>query len=207
MLAALRRTRLADLARVSLATWIPTLIAVSAIMGAVAAWRASVAASSADDAAGVAVQQRLLQAESDGRYAAQATHNSRIAALVRLTPELPPGEARDVSAWLSQFSFYAPDDAAPSTGPFALAKEQVALRNWDDEGYLLLTPRTFDRRADLEHRHANRLVGLAAVFVLALFLLSIAQLVDDRARPRRAIFALGVGTLIASIVLLVVAGL
>jgi hypothetical protein len=174
------------------------MIAVAAILGAVAAWRASVAASSGANLARVAVQQRLLQAEANGRYEAESAHDASLTIQYNLASTLPAGENHAVQRWLTPMFF-----VGPLSGPFDRQFEQTWLRA-EDPDTLRLQPVVYDLRADAAYRHESRLVGIAGLFVLALFFFSLAHLVVSRFWP--LFFGLGAATIVATLVLLGLVG-
>jgi hypothetical protein len=189
-------------------TWIPLAIALVSVMGAVVAWRASTFSTSAADLDQQATQQLLERREIFAEFRGRIAYDQRLVAEAqdhfkrwffendRNTRVTAEGDrewslAENLYRFMWSSAIVGPDD----TGNLGYdAKKALAEMKSGDKDWANVLPAQTSRLADRAQTKVIRLIGVTALFVLALFFLTIAQL----ARPElRRVFA-GVGAFIVT---------
>ncbi len=199
-------------------TVVAVLIAVTSILGAVVAWRASVSSNAAGDLDEQGTQELVLEEQERASIEGLVANDQRLFAryqehilawrLLQKQAEAQRGKDQELADAL----------AAEAQGELALAR---SLRGFfqggtpdfgDDEGvvaydrdfvlanleannqYLpVLDPQATFRRADEEHDRTVRLVGVFTLVVVALFFLTIAQFAGAAIRGLFAVAGVAVG--------------
>jgi cell division protein FtsL len=210
-------------------TTVAVLIAIVSIFGALVAWRASTYSTQGEDLDQKATQelvreQQILasingEVSQDERLLGVYQEHVKLATLLRRQAGLvaktdaeratllkaDAAEERALTRSLNGF-FRAqvpgyPDDAGNVTYD---RHSGVSYLEEVDNELPMLHPEQVERQASAKHDKALDLVAIAAVFVLALFFLTLAEL--TRPRTRVPLTAAGTAALVAGLVLFLVVG-